>query len=150
MLFPEAVLDAESHGGHDHGHSHDEPASFKYSREANERSAQHNHHGGHSHHGHGHDHGHSHGPPQKEPTPEERERYRQALHKNWDEDEDEAAGPDGGGSVWVKAISATLLISAAPFVILFFIPLDNSSEKRWLLKIFLRFVPRFRKRRANS
>jgi hypothetical protein len=33
-----------------------------------------------------------------------------------------------------------LLISAAPFFILFFIPLDNTTEKQWLLKIVLRFV----------
>merc|ERR1719445_3015038 len=35
---------------------------------------------------------------------------------------------------------ATLLISAAPFFILFFIPLDNSQEKQWLLKIVLAFA----------
>jgi hypothetical protein len=34
----------------------------------------------------------------------------------------------------MQAIGATLLISAAPFFILFFIPLDNSQEKQWLLK----------------
>ena len=42
--------------------------------------------------------------------------------------------------VWFQAIGATLLISAAPFFILFFIPLDNSEEKQWLLKIVLRFL----------
>jgi hypothetical protein len=41
-------------------------------------------------------------------------------------------------SVWFQAITATLLISAAPFLILFFIPLDNTAEKEWLLKIVLR------------
>jgi zinc transporter 7 len=40
--------------------------------------------------------------------------------------------------VWFQAITATLLISAAPFFILFFIPLDNTAEKEWLLKIVLR------------
>ena len=30
-----------------------------------------------------------------------------------------------------------MLISAAPFFILFFIPLDNSQEKQWLLKVCL-------------
>merc|ERR1711971_677455 len=39
-----------------------------------------------------------------------------------------------------NAIMATLLISAAPFYILFFIPLDNSQEKQWLLKILLAFA----------
>jgi len=40
----------------------------------------------------------------------------------------------------MQAIGATLLISAAPFFILFFIPLDNSKEKQWLMKIFLSFA----------
>jgi len=35
---------------------------------------------------------------------------------------------------------STLLISAAPFFILFFIPLDKSQEKQWLLKILLAFA----------
>lgn len=35
---------------------------------------------------------------------------------------------------------ATVLISAAPFFILFFIRLDNSAEKQWLLKILLAFA----------
>ena len=35
---------------------------------------------------------------------------------------------------------STLLISAAPFFILFFIPLDKSVEKQWLLKILLAFA----------
>jgi len=61
---------------------------------------------------------------------------RKKLHANWDEEDDEAAG----SSVWFNAIMATLLISAAPFFILFFIPLDNSQEKQWLLKILLAFA----------
>merc|ERR1712198_772938 len=35
---------------------------------------------------------------------------------------------------------STLLISAAPFFILFFIPLDKSADKQWLLKIMLAFA----------
>merc|ERR1719331_465841 len=35
---------------------------------------------------------------------------------------------------------ATLLISAAPFFILFLIPLDKSAENQWLLKIMLAFA----------
>ena len=61
---------------------------------------------------------------------------RKKLHANWDEEDDEAAA----SSVWFNAIMATLLISAAPFFILFFIPLDNSQEKQWLLKILLAFA----------
>jgi len=94
---------------------------------------------GHSHGGHGHSHGghgHSHGPPQREPTPEEREKHRQRLHKEWDDDDEE----EEGRNVWMEALVATALISAFPFLILFLIPLDNSPEKQWLLKITLSFA----------
>ena len=70
-----------------------------------------------------------HGTAQRELTPEEREKARQKLHKNWDDDAEEAEM--GTGSVFWNAIGATLLISAAPFFILFFIPLDNSEENQW-------------------
>jgi len=117
--------------GHGHAHAH---AADDHHGHA------HNHHGhAHNHHGHGHEHhGHSHGPPQREPTAEEREKYRKKLHANWDDDEEDEN--HGANSVWFNAIMATLLISAAPFFILFFIPLDNSAEKQWLLKILLAFA----------
>jgi len=101
----------DSHDHHDHGHAH-------------------------AHHGH---HGHSHGPPQKEPTAEEREKFRKKLHATWDDDEEEKSRASMS-TIWFNAIMATLLISAAPFFILFFIPLDNSAEKQWLLKILLAFA----------
>lgn len=63
---------------------------------------------------------------------------RQNLHAQWDDDEEHPGL--GVSSVWIQAIGATLLISAAPFFILFFIPLDNSQEKQWLLKILLAFA----------
>lgn len=37
-------------------------------------------------------------------------------------------------------MGSTLLISAAPFFILFFVPLDNTKEKQPLLKILLAFA----------
>jgi len=43
-------------------------------------------------------------------------------------------------TVWRDALGSTLLISAAPFFILFFVPLDKSKEKRPLLKILLSFA----------
>lgn len=111
-----AAHHGHAHGGHGHAHAH----------------------GGGGHHGHAHGgHGHSHGPPQREPTKEEREKYRKKLHATWDEEEEVDVGTS---SVWMNAILATLLISAAPFFILFFIPLDNSAEKQWLLKILLAFA----------
>merc|ERR1711899_492638 len=153
-----------------HGHSHDaEPnPAFKYSRAANEKiqedeileediidlppqrgpSSGHGHsHGGHGHNhgGHGHSHGghghsHGHGHVQPELTPEQREKAREKLHQNWDDDEDECCGGTGSGSTFWNAILATLLISAAPFFILFFIPLDNSAENQPLLKVTLAFA----------
>jgi len=106
-----------SHGGHGHSHGGH----------------------GHSHGGHGHSHGghgHSHGGAGPEPSEEERERRRKNLHAKWDDDEETDTSQ---GTIWFQAIGATLLISAAPFFILFFIPLDNSQEKQWLLKILLSF-----------
>jgi len=158
-----------AHDHHGHGHDEPNPA-FKWSKAANEPEEDltldeegidydnietivgHGHahadpHHGHAHENHGHahggghghgGHGHSHGPPQREPTAEEREKHRKKLHANWDDDEEEQSG--GKGSIWFNAIMATLLISAAPFFILFFIPLDNSAEKQWLLKILLAFA----------
>ena len=104
-----------SHGGGGHGHSHGGGGH------------------GHSHGGHGHSHG-----QQREPTEEEREKFRKKLHANWDDDEDDAEG--NKSSIWFNAMMSTLLISAAPFFILFFIPLDKSEEKQWLLKILLAFA----------
>lgn len=52
----------------------------------------------------------------------------------------------GGGSfsspfeLWIHAISSTALISAAPFFILFFIPLQNATEHQQLLKVLLSFA----------
>ncbi|XP_061389016.1 protein catecholamines up [Musca vetustissima] len=44
------------------------------------------------------------------------------------------------GSVWLYSLGSTLLISAAPFLILFLIPLDNSEAMRPRLKIILAFA----------
>lgn len=71
-------------------------------------------------------------------TVEEKQKHRERIHKIWDDDEEDECCK--GRSVWLQAIGATLLISAAPFFILFLIPLDNSEEKRWLMKIFLSFA----------
>merc|ERR1711874_481195 len=145
--------------GHGPAHDHDEPnPAFKWSREANQPAPEEDPidyedleeiiahadphvHGGHGHaHDHG-GHGHSHGPPQREPTAAEKERYRKKLHANWDDDDEEVEDTPGRNyGLWMNAICSTLLISAAPFFILFFIPLDNSKEKEWLLKILLSFA----------
>jgi len=151
---------------HGHGHDHEEAPAFKWSKAANTPSDEdltldeeevdlenietitgHGHgHGheeyGHAHGGHGHTHGghgHSHGGHgQREPTEGEREKFRKRLHANWDDDEDDHE--PNTSTIWFNAMMSTLLISAAPFFILFFIPLDRSEEKQWLLKILLAFA----------
>jgi len=42
--------------------------------------------------------------------------------------------------VWLHAIGSTLLISAAPFVLLYIIPLDNSEAMKPRLKVILAFA----------
>lgn len=114
---------AHNHHGHahdHHGHSHDEPPSFKYSRQANEAikekveepkpSKAH----GHSHDAHGHSHEHQ---------------------------ESHTAHPAQAKSgVWLEAIGATILISIAPYIILFFVPVTNTKEHEPYLKVLLAFA----------
>lgn len=47
---------------------------------------------------------------------------------------------DSSYELWAYAIASTALISAAPFFILFFIPLQNASEHSSLLKVLLSFA----------
>nr|XP_033325987.1 protein catecholamines up-like [Megalopta genalis] len=99
-------------------HSHSELPSFKYTKEANQEYLK-SEHSSHDHetqekreHGH-HAHKHQHKPM----LPDKSEDY-----------------------VFVKAITSTLIISVAPFFILFFVPLDNTKEHEPLLKILLSFA----------
>ena len=41
---------------------------------------------------------------------------------------------------WAEALGSTLLISAAPFIILFFIPIDNRAQHEQKLKVLLSFA----------
>ncbi len=47
---------------------------------------------------------------------------------------------DSTYELWGYALSSTAIISAAPFFILFFIPLENASEHSSLLKVLLSFA----------
>lgn len=126
--------------GHNHDHSHDDDShhhhdenpSFKYSREANEAfqsdhghddSSHHHHHHG-EHDDHHHDDHHSHdgesGKHQDAPSA--------AVIKR------------DPSEVWLSALGSTVFISLVPFVILWFIPLDNSAEYQPFLKILLSFA----------
>lgn len=110
--FPALCQSHEHDHDHHHHHHDDTPPSFKYTREANENVEKHLPH----HHDHdGHDHVHHAHPPKP------------------------AAG-EQRGSILMKAMGSTLLISAAPFVLLFFVPLDNTKEREPLLKVLLSFA----------
>lgn len=112
-------------------HGHNEEPSFKYSKEANEayvqkqhaashKESQHKHvHHDHEHIHHEHEHAHDH---------EHTHREKRELPEKARDD------------VMFRAIGSTLLISAAPFLILFFVPLDNTKERQPLLKILLSFA----------
>lgn len=43
-------------------------------------------------------------------------------------------------TLWLHAMGSTLLISAAPFLILFFVPLESTDQEQPLLKILLAFA----------
>ena len=121
---------AHAHAHGHHGHAHDEPEanpSFKYSRAANEKPAvkqPHDHHHdshtedyGNEHHGHSHE-----------------------SKKEYHHDENSQI-PRTKLTIVLHATLSTLLISIAPFVILFFIPLNNNNvENQSLLKVLLGFA----------
>lgn len=112
----------DHHHGHGHAHRHaDEKPAFKYSREANiplgdvpkppPVPAKK-------------DRGHSHG--HHEPSTFQRPDKKPEIEKN--------------PMLWLEALGSTLLISIAPFIILFFIPIDSSPERQPLLKVLLSFA----------
>ncbi|XP_013418806.1 histidine-rich membrane protein KE4 homolog 2 [Lingula anatina] len=140
LLLVICVRFSQQHGhahDHGHGHSHDEPAHFKYSRQANEAAKQdgapaNNH--GHAHdHGHGHAHDHGHGHAHGHQEPKKFERYIPPK---------ETPPPEKGGAMlWIQALSATAMISCAPVLILFFIPVENAHDSHQeLLKVLLSFA----------
>ncbi|XP_022542681.2 zinc transporter Slc39a7 [Astyanax mexicanus] len=113
---------AHEHGhAHDHGHHHDHGHNHGHD---------HGHDHGHSHdHGHDHGHSHDHGHAHSHGTGEERvKRDLEAEGRTTLE-------------LWMQAIGATLLISAAPFLILFLIPVQsNTDQHQNLLKVLLSFA----------
>uniref|UniRef100_A0A336LNN1 CSON009521 protein n=1 Tax=Culicoides sonorensis TaxID=179676 RepID=A0A336LNN1_CULSO len=144
--FPELCGAHGSHHHHhdeelDHHHHHDEPnPAFKYSREANQAFESshdhahahanhdhgHNHEGhdyGHNHDHHGHGHHHDHHTHEKPKTSTKSPRTDQDVFY-----------------LWVHSLGSTLLISAAPFLLLYIIPLDNTEEMRPRLKVLLAFA----------
>ena len=123
LSFPTIVKShGHSHGGvHDHHHHHDhdheheinERPSFKYSKEANLNPGLQKEHASSEH---------SDQVTEKVPPPAS------------------AKTTSSLSSVWVDAMVSTLLISVAPFLILYVVPIDSSAEKEPLLKILLAFA----------
>ena len=115
--------------GHNHGHGHDHHG--------------HAHHGhGHAHH-HGHGHAHHHGHGHEEPasfkwSKEANEHYKEDSedHKPSHPDPQERKLPSKQkSSIWMEAILSTVLISIAPYLILFFIPISSSKDDESFLKL---------------
>lgn len=89
---------------------------------------------------HGHSHGHEH-----EHEPEDSPSFKYSKQANVKVMEEEHITSSSlkkrdVTELWIEAFGSTLLISAAPFLILFFVPLDNSKEREPLLKVLLSFA----------
>uniref|UniRef100_A0A8C8JQW6 Zinc transporter SLC39A7 n=1 Tax=Oncorhynchus tshawytscha TaxID=74940 RepID=A0A8C8JQW6_ONCTS len=129
LLLAAQLTVAHSHS-HDHGHAHD------HHGHAHDHHGQKLHHGAskwsaeESHHGHAHDHGHKHEESGHGHTHGGERVIREAEGEKRDIVE-----------LWMQAIGATLLISAAPFFILFLIPVQsNTDQHKNLLKVLLSFA----------
>ncbi|XP_035649153.2 zinc transporter Slc39a7-like [Oncorhynchus keta] len=110
--------------GHSHGSQKLHHGASKWSAEANLPPAEE------SHHGHAHDHGHKHEESGHGHTHGGERVIREAEGEKRDIVE-----------LWMQAIGATLLISAAPFFILFLIPVQsNTDQHKNLLKVLLSFA----------
>ncbi|PNF30129.1 Zinc transporter SLC39A7 [Cryptotermes secundus] len=119
LIFLDLPLLCESHSHSDHGrshyHEHDE------------------------HRGHTHDHMH-HELPSFKYSREANINYEAPLQKSKNAHANGEKEIKDTFTLWTQAIGSTVLISAAPFFILFLVPLDNTKEKEPLLKILLSFA----------
>ena len=143
---------ANSHGHH--GHSDDGPSH--HGHHGHSHHGHHGHHGhghhGHSHHGHGHHghghhghshHGHSHHGHSDAGHGHHGHSHEHETQDNVKETEQSEKAPKMQAMryIWLESILSTCLISAAPFFILFFVPLEsNSEEQRPFLKVLLSFA----------
>ncbi|XP_063041251.1 zinc transporter Slc39a7 [Engraulis encrasicolus] len=121
----EVEVEEEGHDHHHDAHDDHEEAEDHHGHSHDHHGHSHDHHGhSHDHHGHSHDHhGHSHGHA-SEPAKQEGAAEKRDLVE-----------------LWMQAIGATLLISAAPFLILFLIPVQsNTDQHQNLLKVLLSFA----------
>ncbi|MED6265023.1 hypothetical protein CHARACLAT_021189, partial [Characodon lateralis] len=157
LAFHLAIAHSHSHGDHGHshdhhGHSHGEDdehshgpqmkmfhGASKWSAEANVP------HPKEEHHGHAHDHGHAHSHDHGHAHSHDHGHAHSHGHGHSHGAEKVKKEADGGRrdlvELWTQAVGATLLISAAPFLILFLIPVQsNSDQHQNLLKVLLSFA----------
>ncbi|CAN9503628.1 unnamed protein product [Ophioblennius macclurei] len=144
------------HHHHHHGHSHGEDddngdvrmfhGASKWSAEANlpqeEEEDHHHHHHGHAHsHDHGHAHSHDHGHAHSHDHGHAHSHDHGHAHGGERVKREAEGAKRDTMELWTQAIGATLLISAAPFLILFLIPVQsNSDQHQNLLKVLLSFA----------
>ncbi|XP_077340805.1 zinc transporter Slc39a7-like isoform X2 [Lithobates pipiens] len=149
---------SHGHHGHSHGHAHEHGHAHGHEH-GHAHGHEHGHAHGHEHgHAHGHDdhHGHGHGHDDLDAF---RNRWQfgdappqEAAEQPAKSEANVDSPPSPPSPQWLKekldpvtlwtyAICATLLISAAPFFILFLIPVQsNSSQHQSLLKLLLSFA----------
>lgn len=159
------VFGHEHEHGHGHSHEHDhEHPHHEHHHHGHEDGHEHDHHGhdhhGHDHHGH-HDHGHHGHHHEHHPHEHHDGHYHDDIEegsvfnrysREMNDPEVPTASPKtkmplppkpsrSTMVIWMEALCSTILISAAPFFILFFIPLTgNTAEQKPLLKILLAFA----------
>ncbi|XP_015188147.1 PREDICTED: protein catecholamines up [Polistes dominula] len=118
-------------------HGHDESPSFKYSQEANKEYLLNQHSEL------------KHDPVQSQQFKKVHVHATHDEHQKHDNDDDDHhhhhhestnLPTNERNEITFRAMGSTLLISIAPFFILFFVPLDNSKEREPLLKILLSFA----------
>ncbi|XP_037957845.1 protein catecholamines up [Teleopsis dalmanni] len=129
-------------------------AKFRYSREANENfdpkvapPVHHHHdHDDHDHHHHHHDHDdhdhhHHHHHNEHFRDEHEHDHPHEHIHSHGQAKRTtHQKAPVDISNIWLYAIGSTLLISAAPYVLLYVIPLDNSEAMKPRLKVLLSFA----------
>ncbi|XP_026876213.1 zinc transporter Slc39a7 [Electrophorus electricus] len=115
--------------GHGHGHADDHAHGHG---QAHDHGHDHGHADDHGHdHGHAHDHGHDHAHGHFHSHGADGERVKRHVETQ----------RHNTMELWMQAVGATLLISAAPFLILFLIPVQsNTDQHQNLLKVLLSFA----------
>ncbi|XP_054618838.1 zinc transporter Slc39a7 [Dunckerocampus dactyliophorus] len=123
---------------HDHGHAHDHDHGHAHDHD---HGHAHDHDHGHAHdhdHGHAHDHNHGHAHDHGHDNVVYEDKSEDGNRPGWLRSDAEKRTMT---ELWMQAVGATLLISAAPFLILFLIPVQsNSDQHQNLLKVLLSFA----------